>query len=349
MLERAARHQGPEVAGNGGLSGELEVEECKAACDKTHGCNSFTYGGKDGAKNCHLKVRCFPTNRERPIGVSPDGTQGAYYRTYYKKACETHVNPDRELSMQVFEVGLEIFGSKKEVCKVIYKASEPLSYNWHGVNFELLASNDDDTLFRLSPEYGSERFRSGGGFVYDIGANVGDITIFLAKLNPKLLIVAMEMVPDNYFYMLWNLHLNRINFETNVERFFLNSASGRGSDTLDTGATDLILVKNVNLQQFLVYHHQAASAPVATGKMDLERYATSSSSVIRLLKIDCEGCEWDVIESIAPILTGKSPVTIAGLEAEMHLAERFGGLDLREKVWSILAARNCARSDKISC
>eukprot|EP00465_Bigelowiella_longifila_P000297 CAMPEP_0185280712 /NCGR_PEP_ID=MMETSP1359-20130426/66305_1 /TAXON_ID=552665 /ORGANISM="Bigelowiella longifila, Strain CCMP242" /LENGTH=265 /DNA_ID=CAMNT_0027876045 /DNA_START=807 /DNA_END=1601 /DNA_ORIENTATION=+ len=265
--------------------------------------------------------------------------------------------------MQVFEVGLEVFGSKKEVCKVIYQASEPLSYKWHGVSFELLANSEDNTLFRLSPEYGSKRFRSGGGFVYDIGANVGDITVFLAKLNPKLLIVAMEMVPENYFYMLWNLHLNRINFETNVERFFLTSTSGQGSvlamhravtasndqystmspvqtsqdairkDTLDTGASDLILVKNINLRQFLLYHHHVARPPVVMGSVDLKHYSTSSSSVIRLLKIDCEGCEWDVIESIAPILTGNSPVRIAGLEAEMHLAERFGGLDLRKKVW----------------
>ena len=47
-----------------------------------------------------------------------------------------------------------------------------------------------------------------GDVVLDVGANVGVVSIWLAKLYPGIRIIAIELDPTNFRFMLWNLHRN---------------------------------------------------------------------------------------------------------------------------------------------
>ena len=47
-----------------------------------------------------------------------------------------------------------------------------------------------------------------GDVVLDVGANVGVVSTWLAKLYPGIRIIAIELDPTNFRFMLWNLHRN---------------------------------------------------------------------------------------------------------------------------------------------
>ena len=48
------------------------------------------------------------------------------------------------------------------------------------------------------------------GIVIDVGANLGDFSMYVAKLRPRMQILAVEPSPATFAYLLWNLLLNGV-------------------------------------------------------------------------------------------------------------------------------------------
>ncbi len=145
-----------------------------------------------------------------------------------------------------------------------------------------------------------------GDTIVDIGAHIGVVSIFLAKRNPGVRILAFEAVPRVFELLSANLKRNRIH---NVIAFnlavtgdghdlelvsHLESNTGGGSAYVtdrDLPGHDRVVVPSITLDQILE-QHQIQRCP--------------------LLKIDIEGGEYDVLYN-AQLLS-----RVANIRGEFH-------------------------------
>ena len=128
--------------------------------------------------------------------------------------------------------------------------------------------------------------------LFDIGANCGIATIIMAKLNPDSIVYSFEPSPYTYELLCENIKLNNL---TNVKTYnqavmseekefnlLLNNTMS-GASTLVSNetcfnnyytSTSKVIVKSVSFDKFL---------------------ETNNINNIYLLKIDCEGGEYDIL------------------------------------------------------
>jgi FkbM family methyltransferase len=125
--------------------------------------------------------------------------------------------------------------------------------------------------------------------VVDIGAFVGDSAIYFALRGAKR-VIAVEPHPDAYAEMLDNIRLN--NLEDVITPVNAGLASKPGK----------ICIGDVNVTGTVTTHYTPGSysgedcedeAPAVTLGELIEKYGIQPSETI--LKMDCEGCEHDVI------------------------------------------------------
>ena len=185
----------------------------------------------------------------------------------------------------------------------------------------------DEGTFEGLFEYGVPS-RSGlqthGKVVVDVGANLGDFTIAIAKLYPDVQVLALEPSPTTHFFLLWNLLLNNItllspnDFGTrhigggvlpmqrvagrNSLRFYWSdeaSVSGTARPVEDTKAPSGGFTSQhwSFLTPWKGAHENAAtwSSTIVDG-LDVPSFLMSKGfESMQILKIDCETCEYDVL------------------------------------------------------
>lgn len=144
------------------------------------------------------------------------------------------------------------------------------------------------------------RFVSKGDTVYDIGANVGYVSLSLAKrVGPAGLVVAFEPVPQNLQSLRENIALNHLQ---NV-RVFEVAASDR------LGEATIRIAGNLSTAS-LVWHTNDESATklsVRTEPID-ELVASQGLSLPTFVKIDVEGAEGQVLMGMRRTLEAAKPV-----------------------------------------
>lgn len=125
--------------------------------------------------------------------------------------------------------------------------------------------------------------------IIDIGANVGIVSLYLAKKFPFIKIYSYEPIPPNYANLIKNLKNNCIenikayNFAITRDRRDLDmiihpdSNSGGGTACL----------KDMRLPEHDYYKVKSISLDDIFIKNDIES--------CQLLKIDCEGCEHEIL------------------------------------------------------
>jgi FkbM family methyltransferase len=146
---------------------------------------------------------------------------------------------------------------------------------------------------------------SPGDIVIDIGAHVGIFACYLAKRFPFLTIYAFEPVPRNFSNLLLNIGENRV---SGVHPFN-EAVSGDGrrislevSDRNSGGASAFDV--NANEQKTAV-----VTVPSQTLDSIFEKFSIKRC---KLLKIDCEGAEYEILTNSA--MLGK----IDCLRGEFH-------------------------------
>jgi len=157
-------------------------------------------------------------------------------------------------------------------------------------------------------EYGLDSIQfQRGDIVLDVGANVGIVSIILGKLNPGITIYAFEPVPLTYKTFLKNLKLNGVTNVVAVNR----ALSGDGAPLTINADYEV----NPGGSSSFVGNAPGAKPlqPVTVQSMTLDdvfrHYGIASC---KLLKIDCEGCEYDVLYSTG--MLGR----ISGIAGEFH-------------------------------
>ncbi len=165
-------------------------------------------------------------------------------------------------------------------------------------------------------EYGLNNIKfNPGDVVIDIGANVGCVSLLLAKRYPDIKIYAYEAHPINYQNLLNNIKLNDI--KNIIPNNFIVSN-----------------VDNDTLKITLNPHNTGSSSVFKTNDFDKNTYDVKTISLdtiinsnnienIKLLKIDCEGCEFNILENSKKI----HELSVENIATEIHTFVKDGNVE----------------------
>ena len=131
-----------------------------------------------------------------------------------------------------------------------------------------------------------------GDIVVDIGANIGIVSIYLAKKYPFLKIYAYEPVIENFNNFLENIKLNKIPEGTITAVNKAVTSNGRNVsmniNVINSGGSSLDnIIAQGEKKDILNTNIQSTT---------LEKIITDNSIAnLKLLKIDCEGAEYEIL------------------------------------------------------
>lgn len=171
-----------------------------------------------------------------------------------------------------------------------------------------------------------------GDIVIDIGANIGAVSIFLAKKYPDITIYAFEAHPVNYENLLRNIKTNNI---TNIMPFSYAVYS------VDDHLIDIRLnPTNTGSTNSFVDHEtylEIVKVPTITLDTILKKHNINK---IKFLKVDCEGAEFEIFENSK--LIKNIPVDYIGIE--IHSFFDHAGKERSHALMSLLnnISPNCS-------
>ena len=154
------------------------------------------------------------------------------------------------------------------------------------------------------------------GVFVDVGANIGAISIFVAKMRPDIKVISFEPSFYNYGFLRLNKQLNNLSNITLVNAavhldggkeisFFNNKVRNGGSSLCNDDKSQIEeIVKTVNLDD----------------------YFQLNNLVVNLIKVDVEGFELTVLKSAQKHLNTTQPIIVFEFEdwAEKRSGDRIG-------------------------
>jgi len=170
-------------------------------------------------------------------------------------------------------------------------------------------------------------------FVLDIGAYVGDTSLYYAKRGA--FVVAVEPVPNNYETMMKNLSLN----PDLKPRIMPINAAVAGKD----GSMDVKYSGRIDGGASLYYTTSRFTARVRTMKLstlikELEGMGIDINKFkVRVLKADCKGCEYEVVDDDALRLFDIVKIEYSGnlVNKTYHvLKEKLEAMSFRCRAWA---------------
>ena len=156
-------------------------------------------------------------------------------------------------------------------------------------------------------EYGlRDLYFLAGTRALDVGAYIGSVAIGLAIDNPELEVTALEAVPPNVTILRQNLEINGLTDRVKVIEGAACSPK-RKTQNIAFGYRGTVLAEHhafVGNSTLLTQAdtHDVTKAPC---------HSLSEFVPLDLLKIDCEGCEWD-------FLSGAALAQVASIHGEWH-------------------------------
>ena len=134
-----------------------------------------------------------------------------------------------------------------------------------------------------------------GDVVIDIGGNIGTVSIYLAKKYPFLKIYAFEPVKQNYENFLKNIELNNINKDI-IKVFNLAITKDRRDVILtspfnNSGASNIY--NNFRGSGNIILNNDISIKSITFDDI----FSNNNISKCKLLKIDCEGAEYEILYS----------------------------------------------------
>lgn len=192
----------------------------------------------------------------------------------------------------------------------------PDTSDWNTVN-AIMGAND---------EYGLPTGLS--GLLLDVGAHIGAWAVAAALDNPDATVVAIEALPENVALIRENVALNGLGDRVTV----IEGAATCGTEPVSIayGSTETEFARG---HQFIgggIWHEDAGDRrTISQQPVTLDGFGP-----VRLLKIDCEGCEWQFLDSPAV-------ANVTEIVGEYHPRQGYGVPRLRE----LLAATHDVTAD----
>jgi len=146
--------------------------------------------------------------------------------------------------------------------------------------------------------------------VLDVGANIGDTPIYFA-VNGSKKVIGVEPFPQNYEMAKKNTEINGLSDKITI--LLAGCSSKRGHLTIDpTYKSDI----RSNLKEF----EKGIQVPLLTLQDLVEEYSLSNA----ILKMDCEGCEYEsILSSERDILRKFSHIQIEYHNGYRNLKEKL--------------------------
>jgi len=140
------------------------------------------------------------------------------------------------------------------------------------------------TIFQVFNDGNYEHLNVKDRVVIDIGAYIGDSAIYFALKGARK-VIAIEPHPGAYAEMLDNIRLN------NMENVIVPVNAGLASKP------GKVCVENVDVSNTFDIYHRPGDCPNAVPAVTLgeliNKFGIDPNDAV--LKMDCEGCEYDVI------------------------------------------------------
>jgi FkbM family methyltransferase len=118
--------------------------------------------------------------------------------------------------------------------------------------------------------------------VIDIGSNIGDSSIFFSLRGAKQ-VIGFEPFPKNY-----NLSIQNVNENNLSQKILINLAGCSSKNTTITIDPDFNSTAGTQLTHF----SKGVKVPIFTLDEIIKKFQVPKNSI---LKIDCEGCEYDIV------------------------------------------------------
>ena len=238
---------------------------------------------------------------------------------------------------------------------------------WQDVSMNLVQMRSDTSIRRISGEigwsrahggkgdmYGLKRMSASRGIVIDIGANIGDFAISVAKLYPHIQIVALEPSPTTFLVLIQNLILNNVTIL-------------KSGDIRNRGPGGVLALNCVASERGMYIHWSDSNSMNAfasdTGlpqrhgqrlegwktkkvqSFNLTNFVkTKAIKRVEFLKMDCEGCEYDLIPRLS-FHNWLSKDRVPFLSAELHAMyndKLFWEFSKIEQTLKALSDRGCS-------
>ncbi len=183
-----------------------------------------------------------------------------------------------------------------------------------GINLTISDYPGSKAIDIISSEINQGDYRLGvidfqpGDVVIDIGAHVGIISIYLAKKYPGIKVYAYEPIPENHRAFVENIKANDVQ---NVELEWAAITSDGRDIRMIANLPDNTGGGTAQLKDMLLPNHSYYE----------DIYSIDAGSLInrfkkiKLLKIDCEGSEHEILHSLYPEDFAK----IEYLRGEFHI------------------------------
>lgn len=151
--------------------------------------------------------------------------------------------------------------------------------------------------------------------IIDIGANIGTFSVFITKLTKsKSIVFAYEPFAENFKFFEENLKLNNIN----TVKPFQIAAAGTNEDRF-------LRVDHADNAMHSFFIESDEKIPVKTTTLD-SIFKDNNLDSCGLLKLDCEGAEYEIILNTPPLILEKIKI----ISIEFHRSEKYNHNQLRE-------------------
>jgi len=186
-------------------------------------------------------------------------------------------------------------------------------------------------------EYHLRDLRELHGTAIDIGAHVGAVTLSLLADHPDLHVIAVEVVPENVEVLRINIEENGFSDRTTIIQAAAAEPGRKTASVLwnyrSAGSEPEAYVKD---SRFIagIYGPKQSDADSHRVKAVALDDLMAGLDKIDLLKIDCEGCEWQFLRSprvkdveriVGEFHNEGGIETLRGLIGDTHQVMQFGG------------------------
>lgn len=186
--------------------------------------------------------------------------------------------------------------------------------NVDNIELKILDLSTSQTMMHIKEqvfdydEYGLRKMKyNSGDVIIDIGANVGSVSLYLGKKYPFLKIFSFEAHPINYENLLKNIEINDIKNITAYNLAVFSKDNEKLKITLNpnnTGSSSLFKINENDIVN--TFEVKTISLDTIINENKIDR--------IKFLKLDCEGSEFDILESSKMI----REIEIENLSIEIH-------------------------------
>lgn len=133
----------------------------------------------------------------------------------------------------------------------------------------------------------------------DIGANLGDVSILLAKLNPGAHVFTFEANPVTFKFLQRNIEANGVEAQVTIRNVGIMASDGLNLTVYNCHGNNIggTTLKDYARRKYRNKLNECSSQKVPTISFPTI-LKTFGIVTVDLLKMDCEGCEEDVIPQI---------------------------------------------------